>query len=62
MDLSFPIVAAIMFGYLFFAIAFGVYVSKIEDEKARKRAWNIFIGLNTILVVGSLTYVYIRYM
>jgi hypothetical protein len=55
------IFGGIAFGYIFFAIMYYNYVSNIENEDAGKRAQNIFIVINILLLSSAMAYAYISF-
>ncbi len=55
------IFGGIAFGYIFLSTWYYNYVSGIENDDARKRAQNIFIIINILLVSTALAYAYISF-
>lgn len=55
------VIGGIAFGYIFFAIMFYSYVSNIENEGARRRAQNVFITINIMLLTAAMAYAYISF-
>lgn len=55
------IAAAVVSGYLIFAMGYAILLSKMEDDTKKQRIQNVFIGLNVLLLGGAITYAFMHF-